>query len=453
MNWFTKLVGYFRKDAAVVGGEIWGSTGGWGVSSSGVPVNAFTALQHAPLLSCVSILSEDVAKLPVQMFRRLPNGGKAEVRDHYLAKILRKPNDWQTRLEFIEQMTVNLILRGNAYAPITRDARGIPEQLIPVHPDRVTLFEAPGTDGLYFFFVTRQGLHEMAVLSSLPLMIAAEDIFHVRWLSTFNSLLGTSRISLLRESVGIGMGLDQHVARVMGQGARPGGVLQTDHKLTKEAFDRVATAWQQGHGGYANAGKTAILEDGLKYNPIEMSLANAEVLASRKYQLEEIARVLRVPRHLIGLPVEGEAAGLAQYNQIYWNSTISSYWDRFIAKFEELGDLDGDQLFVEADYSVLLRADDETRFKAYREAIAGSILTPNEVRRKEGMAEMPDGDQLFRPANLVPLDTPVVGAEIVKPTGGLGSDATGDPAPGGDGGAPGVARLSLNGSRHIRRVR
>jgi HK97 family phage portal protein len=432
---WTKLTSYFRKEVASV--EL---AGGWsgGGSAAGIPVNFFSALQHTPVMTCVAILAEDVAKLPIVMYRSLPNGGKAKVTDHYLARLLRKPNSWQTRIEFMQQMVAALVLRGNCYAPIVRDARGNPEQLVPIHPDRVTLFEAPG--GSYFFMVSRQGLHEWAALSSLPIMIAAEDVFHVRWLSTSNSLLGTSRVSLMRESIGLSMSMEQHAARLMGQGARPGGVLVTDHKLTADTGNNIRTAWQEAYGGFRNAGKTAVLEEGLKYEPFEMSLANAQFTEQRKFQLEEIARALRIPRHKIGLSVEGEASGLAQYDQMYWNDTISSYCDLFIPKFEELGGLDGGELFVEFDYKVLLRADAATRFETYRIGIAGMVVTPNECRRDEGLPEIEGGDTLFRFANLVPIDTPVA---ATKPTGGLGSDATGEPAPGGDGGAPRIDEPAL----------
>lgn len=424
---FGALVRPLRKDVAV-GSELYGAADGWGISSSGVPVNAFSALQHSPVTACVEILSTDVAKLPVRLMRRLPNGGKQQIKDHFLAKLFKKPNDYQNFFEFMEQMVANLVLRGNAYAPIIRNMRGEAEQLIPVHPDRCTLFEAPG--GEYFFFVTRQGLHEMAALSSLPLMIASEDILHIRWLSTYNSLLGTSRIGLIREAVGLSMALEQHQARLMGQGARPGGVLSTDRKLSPETAPRVKADWQQNYGGFRNAGKTAVLEEGLKWTPITMTNVEAEFAASRLYQLEEVARAFRIPRHKLGLKVEGEATGLSQYEQAYWNDTISAYVTRFKLKFEELAGLDGDDIFVDFDYNVLLQADKFSRYETHRLGIMSGIVTPNECRGDEGLAKMEGGETLFRPANLVPIATPIASTST---TGGVGSDITGEPAPGGSG--------------------
>lgn len=433
MGFFQDLRNQFKgmgvqKDAAV-GTELYAATDGWGISAAGVPVNAFSSLQHVAVMACVSILSEDIAKVPVWMFRRLPNGGKEVVKDHYLSKLLKKPNNWQTRFEFIEMMMYALLLRGNAYACIIRDERGRPQQLIPVHPDRVTLYEAPG--GEYFFFVTRQGLHETAVLSSLPLMVAQEDIFHIRWLSTWSSLLGTSRIGLMREAVGLGMGLEQHQARLVGQGARPGGVLTTDAKLNPETSARIKADWQQKFSGFRNSGLTPILEQGLEFKPITMTNTDAEFMANRQFQLEDICRAFRVPRHKIGLPVEGAASGLVQYDQAYLNDTLSSYFDRWTLKFEELGDLDGDDIFVEFDYEHFLKADIKTRIDAKTTAVMRMGVTPNEFRRSEGLPAVPFGDVVYQQQNMVPLGTPPQAKE--GSDAGIGSDTTGKPAPGGDG--------------------
>jgi phage portal protein BeeE len=206
-------------DHPVVGSELLDAWQEAGMSGVGVPVNAVTALRYVAVMTCVSILAEDVAKLPINLMRRLPNGGKVRVKpnEHFLARLLKKPNDWQTRFEFIEMMMAALTLRSNSFAVIIRDDRGFPVQLIPVHPDRVTLYEAPG--GKWFWAVARQGLHEMAVLEDLPFLIHNDDMLHIRWMQTWHSLLGTSRVDLMREAIGVGMSQEQMAARMAGNGA------------------------------------------------------------------------------------------------------------------------------------------------------------------------------------------------------------------------------------------
>ncbi len=131
-------------------------------------------------MACVSILACDVAKIPFDIYRRLPDGGKEVFKDHPLHRLMRHPNNWQTAFEFKEMLQASLVLRGNGYAPVVRNGRGDPLYLVPVHPDRVGLFEAPS--GEYFYAVTRNGLHEMVMLRDHPLLISSADMFHLRWL-------------------------------------------------------------------------------------------------------------------------------------------------------------------------------------------------------------------------------------------------------------------------------
>jgi phage portal protein BeeE len=157
----------------------WAEFGASSVSSGGMAVTQVSALQVATVLSCVSIRSEDVAKLPVHVYRQRSDGGRVIVKDHPVEMLLQRPNSYQSRFEFMEQMMVALMLRGNAYAVILRDGRGRPTSLVPISPERVWIYEAPG--GEVFYQVARRGLHEMAVLANEPLMIPSEDIFHLRW--------------------------------------------------------------------------------------------------------------------------------------------------------------------------------------------------------------------------------------------------------------------------------
>lgn len=442
MGWWSRIASYAARKAAAagdpVGSELFSAMQLWGNSGAGVPVNAVTAMQHTAVMTCVAILAEDVAKLPINVMSLLSNGGKTRLKDHWLQKLLDKPNAWQSRFEFVEMLMAGLVLRSIAPAVIIRNSRGLPTQLVPIHPDRVTLYEAPG--GEYFWLVTRQGLHEMAVLRDLPIMIHSDDMLIVRWMSTWHSLLGTSRIGMMREAIGLGIAQEQQAGRMARSGARPGGVLTTDRRLSEEAHDRLRKHWSDLYGGWRNAGQTAVLEEGVQWKPLGMTMVDAEFMASRNFQLEEVARGFRIPHFKLGLNIE--RGDLVQLNQMYLNDVVSTWCERVKPKLEELGDLDGRETFVEFDYEHFMKADLQTRLTAKRTGVVGMIYTPNEARRGEGLPDIPGGDTLYQPVNVAPIGFVPQG----KPGAGPGSDVTGEPAPGGMGDPARIPDLPSDGT-------
>lgn len=409
---------------------------GWGVqSATGVRIDQATAMACAAVMCCVSILAEDIAKLTPKLWRRKRGGGRKEATDHYLAPFLKRPNSWQTWMEFCCMLMVGLLLRGNGYAVIVRDRAGRPLYFVPVNPDQVALWEAP--DGSLFYMVTRAGLHQLALLSSEPLMIPARNIFHLRGLSA-NGLLGLSKISMNREAIGLALAQEQQAARWIGNGAKPAGILTTDQKLTDEVAQRAKQRWVDANATLANVGKTAVLEMGLKWQPLSLTSQDVEFIASRQFQLQEIARMWRIPPHMIGELSRSTNNNVAQQSQDYFNSTLSTYTQIWKTRLEFTFDLDEDGVFLEFDRSILLEGDIAARYAVYRLGLQGVIST-NEARAMEGLDPAKEGDnvaagdQVYRPINMVPLGTDVaLGADLP----GLGSESGGD-NPGA--GAPNVA--------------
>jgi HK97 family phage portal protein len=411
--------------------------GGWtgGVhTDAGIRVNSTTAMGHVAVMACVSILAEDLAKIPLKLYRRRADGGKDVATDHWLTKLLRHPNSWQTAFEFLEMMQANLVLRGNAYAVAVRDNAGRPLYMVPVHPDRVTIYEAPNGD--FFYFVTRNGLHDIAVLRDQPMMIPHEDVLHIRWLPQWNSLFGTNRINLISESIGIAMGLERHQARFTGQGATLSGVLETEQKLTKDVRDMLKDDWKKLKSGPMNSGETAVLEQGLKWNQLSLSMVDSQFIESRGFQLREAARAFRIPPYKLGIEGESSGPSMVQQNQQYLNDVLSGFCERYVAKFEMFFGIDGQDLFLEWDYSHFTKADVQTRFTAYRQAVGTPWMSPNEARRAEGLPDDPDGDDIQKPTNMAPLSwvpTEMHGRPTTVDEAPPGSDSTGTPAEGGDG--------------------
>lgn len=408
--------------------------GDWSVpSATGLEINQQTAMSVAAVMACVSMLSEDFAKLTPSLYRKNPDGGRTAIdaEAHPVAQLLEAPNDWQTWYEFGQQMSAAFELRGNAYAVIVRDGRGRPVMLVPVNPDMVGLWESP--DGSLFYYVTRTGMHMMAVLRGEPLLIPAADMLHVKGLSS-NGLLGLSRISLNREAVALALGYEQQAARWMGQGGKPSGVLQTEQRLTTEAAKRMAQDWRDATQGILKTGRIAVLEQGLKFQALSLSANDLQFIASRTFQLQEIARMFRIPQHMIGELSRSTNNNVTQQSQEYVNFTISSKTTMWRQVWSKVFGLSAQKLFIGFDMMVLLEGDLITRFQANRLALSG-WSSVNEVRLAEGKnpSPTPAADKIFRPTNMAPLDSDVFTAVALPGEGdpGIGSENGGENPGGG----------------------
>lgn len=403
---------------------------GGAASSAGIVVSASRAMQDIVTMQCVSIRSQDLAKLPVHVWRAKTGGGQEIAADHPLERLLRKPNKWQTWFEFCEQLQVAYLLKSNAYAPIERDGRAVPQALIPIGLEQPVSLCADHDANLYYE-ITRTNEWERALLKSFPARIPAADVVHLRWLS-FDGLSGLSRLGLMKNAIGLNLALEEHSSKLFANGARPGGTLETEHKLSDVAFARIKSQWQEKYAGAENAGKTALLEEGLKFNIGQMTSVESETVDARRAQMEQIATGFDVPMHRLGIIPDGGGAAIIQAHQMYLNNTLSSDAERWEVKLNDMFGLDGEEEFVQFDLDYFNRADIQTRLNAYGTAVTRSIYTVNEARRREGLPDDPEGNVIFQPANMVPLGTKPAAKPAEDPAG-PGSDTTGSPAPGGDG--------------------
>jgi HK97 family phage portal protein len=400
-------------------------------SATGLLISQGTAMSVSAVYGCVTVRSQDVARCTPHLFRKDGTGKPVEVTDHPLNAIFRNPNRAQTWYEFMEQMASAEHLRGNAYAPVRRDGRGKPIEMVPVNPDAVLVLEA--WDGSVFYNVNRIGLWQIAMLREFPPSIADEDMFHLRGLS-FNALVGVSTIGMARDSIGVAMGLEQQTARFMANGGRPSMVLTTDKKVSEETAERLKTQFRNAYGGIQMTGGIPILEQGIDAKPLQLTSVDMEFLAQRNFQVEDILRFYRVPPHKLGL---GELRGvnIVQMDQEYVNSTVMPDLTRWEQKFDKYFDLPAQGLFVKFDETALLRADVTTRYTNARIGLAGQpFLVPNEVRAGEGLPPVEGGDVFVRPLNL----------------GAAGSDASGAAADGAghpeaaEGGVPGADNVETS---------
>lgn len=372
-------------------------------SVTGIQINQWSALNASAVIAAVTMLAEDVAKLPWTIKRNADGEEQKEEKNHYLYDLLQEPNGWQNGLEFREQLQVGLILRGNAFAPIIRNMRGIPIRLVAVNSDWCALWEAP--NGELFYRVTPQGLHMNAVLRGSEFfrqtgMFPAADMLHIRGFSV-NGLLGASRITLARETIGLLLAQEQQAARWMGNAAKPSGMLTTDQKLGTEAAERLKKDFQQRATGLQNSGKIIVGEQGLKFQSFGMTAGDLDFIASRKFQLEEIARIFRIPMHMIGELGRSTNNNIAQQAQEYINYTLTGYTNRWQAKMSQTFGLRKDNLSIEFDYRALTTADLTSRINNWRTMIMSMMGKPDEARIDLGLTPQGgEADKLHFPQNM-----------------------------------------------------
>ncbi len=361
-------------------------------AESGEFVSPETALRCSAVYSCVGILAESIAQLPLKLYRRTA-GGKEEVEGSPLRRILGwKPNEWQTSFEFREMAMQHLCLRGNFYAYKVTDSRDEVRELLPLHPDQVTVEQQ--SDWSLAYRITFNGGRQETVDRS--------RIFHVRY-RTLDGVRGISPILYHRDTVGLALTTLRHGSRVFRNGALPTGILQHPGKLSKESLERLRESWEASYGG-ANSGKTAILEEGMTFTGLTMSNEDMQYLETRSFQVEDIARIYRVPLHMIqstekstswGSGIENMSLGFVQFTLLPWIRRFeSAIWRDLIPDREK------DSLFPEFLVDGLMRGDIKSRYTAYQLAIQNGIMSPNEVRAKENLNPRPGGDDYMSPLNM-----------------------------------------------------
>lgn len=387
-------------------------------SATGIAINQASAMAEATVHACIVIRSADVARCTPALRKEGDARSSPPVTDHAVAKVFKRPNWIQTWFEFAQQMQAAFLLRKNAYAAILRDGRGRPINLIPINPDAVQVLEA--SNGQIFYLVNRVGLFQMFALAGLPVAIPAEDMLHLRGLS-FNMLFGVPTIELARDSIGVALGLGQQAARLIGNGARPGGVLQTDKTLSDVAAKRLSAQWERMREGLENVGRTAILEEGLKWNAMQLSSVDQQFIEQRRLSVEEAARWWGVP--LYKLSVTGELAKIKvdDAEQVYVNTVVMPDVEAWEQKLVQTFDLDKQGLVADLDERKLIRASESVRVNNQRLRIMSGISTQNECRAENGDPPMDGGDVLLHPVNLA-----ASGSDM----SGTAPDAAGRPADG-----------------------
>ncbi len=360
-------------------------------ADSGVYVSNQSALRYLTVLSCIRVIAESVGMLPLNIYQRKGEARELATNNPLFGVLSVQPNDYQTATEFWEMAVSHLAWRGNFFAYKVLGVDGRLLELIPINPDSVTVEQL--TDYRLRYYVTFQN-GEGGVFEN-------GEIFHVKRLS-LDGVTGLNPISYARESLGLGIATQKHGARLFKNGARPGGVLSTDQVLKDDSFTRVSESWNESYGGADNAHKTAILEAGLKYQPIGMTNEDSQFLETRKYQRSEICGFFRVPPHMIGDLEKATFSNIEHQSLQFVTHTLGPYLAAIESRIHS--DLvlprNKGRVFARFDVTELLRGDMAGRSAYYNSMVNLGAMSPNEIRTREGMNPRTGGDIYLTPLNM-----------------------------------------------------
>lgn len=373
---------------------------GGSITAAGVPITENNSFRIPAVNACVRVLAETVASLPLIVYKRLGDGGKERAPDHPVAKLIRIPNTWNTRFEYIEGLMTNLTLRGNHYS-IKNQVGGVTRELLPIDPDRVEVEQLRSGALRYKIhppFDTFSGLRRR--LNGKVMTLPQDRVLHIRGLSS-DTVLGRNVIADARETMGLSMAEQDHAALSFGKGAKPSGILEHPSAIGPEVRESIEKSWNSTYGGIENVGKTVVLEEGMQWKQISLSAADAQFIENRKFSIADIARFFRVPLHLIQELDRSTNNNIEQQALEFVMHTIRPWLVRIeLAMQRDLFGVEEKEFFAEFLVDGLLRGDMKSRFFSYEKAIMSGWMKPNEVRVRENLNPVPEGDTLLSPLNM-----------------------------------------------------
>jgi HK97 family phage portal protein len=361
----------------------------FGSTSSGKPVNETTAMQMTAVYSCVRILSEAVASLPLNVYRYNDSGGKERALKHPLYRLLHdEPNPEMTSFAFRETLMSHLLLWGNAYAQVIRNARGEVIALYPLMPNKMTVDR--DQNGRLFYLYQKGAEDAKAVSGSSRVRLLSSDVLHIPGLG-FDGLIGYSPIAMAKNAIGLAMATEEYGAKFFANGAAPSGVLE--HPGTIKDPQRVRDSWNAAYQGSSNAHKIAVLEEGMKYTPIGISPEQAQFLETRKFQINEIARIFRVPPHMLADLEKSSFSNIEQQSLEFVKYTLDPWvvrWEQSMCRIL-LSESEKPAYFIKFNVDGLLRGDYASRMTGYATARQNGWMSANDIRELENLDRIAPG--------------------------------------------------------------
>jgi HK97 family phage portal protein len=418
---------------------------------SGVKVDADEVLRSTVYLACLRVIGETLANLPLRIMQKTSEGERV-AEEHWLHRLFfHGPNSWQTTWEWVTQKVIHLGTCGQAmdekvYSTDSEIGMEPPRvmALIPLHPTKMKC-DRLESGRLGYIFTDENGHRQP---------FRQEQVTHFRWL-TNDGINGIVPHEVSEDAIGLARACEIHGAAYFGNGARPGVVLSTDSdELSNEARDEIRYAWEKVHRGPSRAHRPAVLTGGLKPIPFEGNNSDSQFLETRKFQAEEICRIMGVPPHLVGMldrstnnNIEQQGLDFLTYTMMAWTRRFETTICRDLLTYQ---DREGG-FYPEFDTTALMRGDAAGRSAYYHSGLQDGWLCVNEVRTAEGKNRVPGGDQRFVQLNMQTLEQAATSAAasaakaasanaIVPAT----SRPSAPPAPGQQSNGAPVADVSLN---------
>lgn len=367
----------------------------FGSTASGKAVNERTAMQTTAVYACVRILAEAIAGLPLHVYQLKADGGKERMFQHPIYNILHdEPNPEMTSFVFRETLMSHLLLWGNAYAQVIRDGYGRVLALYPLLPNKMDVSRSASGELIYTYY--RDADESRASKTGGYITLRRDQILHIPGLG-FDGLIGYSPIAMAKNAIGMALATEEYGASFFANGANPGGVLE--HPGVVKDPQRVKDSWNSAYQGSGNAHRVAVLEEGMKFQAIGIPPEQAQFLETRKFQINEIARIFRVPPHMVGDLEKSSFSNIEQQSLEFVKYTLDPWVVRWEQSLQQSLMLPSEKsrLFIKFNLDGLLRGDYQSRMQGYATGRQNGWLSANDIRQLEDMNRIPaeEGGDLY----------------------------------------------------------
>lgn len=357
---------------------------------TGLTISDSRAMRLTAVFGCIRVLAESVGMLPCNLYESTGNVKEKATKEKLFNLLSIKPNGFMTPQEFWELLIVCLCLRGNFYAYKVK-VFGEVTELLPLNPGCVQ----PKLNSRW------EPVYAVTFPDGTTDVLSQDDIWHVRGL-TLDGLTGLSPISYARQAISLGLATEEHGSRLFKNGAVTSGVLRTDQPLTDAAYNRIRKDFEERHQGLGNAHRPMILEMGLDWKQMGLNAEDSQFLETRKFQLEEICRLFRVPMHMVQNTdratfnnIESLGIGFINYSLVPYLTRIEQRINIGLVKENKQG-----KFYAKFNAGALLRGDMKSRFESYATAINWGMYSPNDCLELEDRNPRPGGDVYLTPMNM-----------------------------------------------------